>query len=138
MRKIAEIRKDIEAKMAEVKAIDVKEAEAVTRGKAELDTLIAELNAANAIEKAEQAEAERKFNQMQEKAGRKFSIVKFLRELSEGKGLTGLEAEVAEMGAQEYSRMGFTQQGVVIPVAALRAAGTRMDCNNRIFLIVGA
>ena len=122
MRKIAEIRKDIEAKVAEVKAIDVNNAEAVTRGKSELDTLMAELNAANAIERAEQAEAERKLNQMQERAGRKFSFVKFFKELSEGRGLTGLEAEVAEMGAQEFSRMGFSQQGTVIPMAALRAA----------------
>lgn len=122
MRKIAEIRKDIEAKIVEIKAIDVKDAEALTRAKNELDSLVAELNAANAIEKAEQADAERKFKQMQEAAGRKFSFVKFFKELSEGRGLTGLEAEVAEMGAQEYARMGFSQQGVVIPMAALRAA----------------
>lgn len=113
---------DIEAKMAELKAIDANDAEAMTRGKAELDSLVAELNAANAIEKAEQQAAERKFNQMQERAGRKFSFVKFFKELSEGRGLTGLEAEVAEMGAQEFARMGFSQQGTVIPMAALRAA----------------
>ena len=135
MRKIAEIRKDLNAKIAEVKAIDATNAEAIEKGMAEIDALCKELDAANAIEAAEQKVAERKLEEMQNKAGRSFSLVKALKDLSEGRGLSGLEAEVAEMGAAEYRRMGLAPMGIVIPSAFLRAAqgqnaGTSVDGGN--------
>ena len=120
MRKIAEIRKDLNAKVAEVKALDPKaNAEALEAGLKEIDALMAELKAANAIEEAEQRLAEQKLENMQQKAGRKFSLVRFIKGVSEG-NLTGLEAEVAEMGAEEYRRLGLEAQGHVIPSAFLR------------------
>ncbi|MBQ0144959.1 MAG: phage major capsid protein [Bacteroidales bacterium] len=122
MRTIAEIRKDLNAKVAEVKGIDASNAEATQRGLSELDALVKELDAANQVEAAEQRAAEQKLDQLQKKAGRSFSLVKFVRELSEGRGLTGLEAEVAEMGAEEYRRMGLTANGAVVPSAFIRAA----------------
>ena len=135
MRKIAEIRKDLNAKIAEVKAIDATNAEAIEKSMAEIDALCKELDAANAIEAAEQKLAERKLEEMQNKAGRSFSLVKALKDLSEGRGLSGLEAEVAEMGAAEYRRMGLAPMGIVIPSAFLRAAqgqnaGTAVDGGN--------
>lgn len=135
MRKIAEIRQDLNAKIAEVKGIDATNAEATQKGLDELNVLVKELEAANAVEAAEQKAAERKLEQMQQKAGRSFSIVKFLRELSAGNGLTGLEAEVAELGSQEYARLGLAQNGAVIPTAFIRSAqgqnaGTAADGKN--------
>lgn len=135
MRTIAEIRKDLNAKVAEVKGIDASNAEATQKGLSELDALVKELDAANQVEAAEQRAAEQKLDQLQKKAGRSFSLVKFVRELSEGRGLTGLEAEVAEMGAEEYRRMGLTANGAVVPSAFIRAAqgqnaGTAADGGN--------
>lgn len=135
MRTIAEIRKDLNAKVAEVKGIDASNAEATQKGLSELDALVKELEAANQVEAAEQRAAEQKLDQLQKKAGRSFSLVKFVRELSEGRGLTGLEAEVAEMGAEEYRRMGLTANGAVVPSAFIRAAqgqnaGTAVDGGN--------
>ena len=115
MRTIAEIRKDLSAKVAEVKGIDASNAEATQKGLSELDALVKELEAANQVEAAEQRAAEQKLDLLQKKAGRSFSLVKFVRELAEGRGLTGLEAEVAEMGAEEYRRMGLTANGAVVP-----------------------
>ena len=123
MRKIFEIRKDLSAKIAEVKALDPKQnAEAVEKGLKEIEALRKELEQAQQIEAAEQLAADEQFNQMQKKAGRPFSIVKFFRELSSEKGLTGLEAEAAELGAKEYERLGLSVAGAVIPSAYLRAA----------------
>ena len=135
MRTIAEIRKDLNAKVAEVKGIDASNAEATQKGLSELDALVKELEAANQVEAAEQRAAEQKLDLLQQKAGRSFSLVKFVRELSEGRGLTGLEAEVAEMGAEEYRRMGLTANGAVVPSAFIRAAqgqnaGTAVDGGN--------
>lgn len=122
MRKIAEIRKDLNAKVAEVKALDPKtNAEALEAGLKAIDDLMAELKAANAIEEAEQRLAEQKLENLQAKAGRKFSLVRFIKGVSEG-NLSGLEAEVAEMGAEEYKRLGLEAQGAVIPSAFLRAS----------------
>lgn len=131
MRKIAEIRQDLNAKIAEIKSIDRTNVEAMEKASEDLRALTAELNAANEIEAAEQIAAERKLAAAEKKAGRKFSIVKFIREVSEGH-LTGVEAEVAEAGAEEYRRLGLTQVGTVIPSFVLRAAvgqnaGTNAD-----------
>lgn len=121
MRKIAEIRRDIDAKVSEIRGIDKSNVEALEKATEELRALTAELNAANAEEEAAQATAERKFADLQKSEGRHFSLAKFLRELSEGK-LTGIEAEAAQMGRDEYLRMGLQPKGTVLPLAALRSA----------------
>ena len=120
MRKIAEIRNDLNAKIAEVKGIDRANVEAMEAATRELEALVAELNAANEVEAAEQRAAENKFNQMQKNAGRQFSLLKFIREIAAG-NLSGLEAEVAEMGSEEYRRLGLSQSGTVLPNVALRS-----------------
>ena len=122
MRKIAEIRKDIAAKIAEVKNLDAKtQAEELRSALESLDALQLELRAATEAEAAEQVLAEKQLNDAQKKAGRSFSLVKFIREIAEDRHPTGLEAEIAEMGAEEYRRLGLTQNGHVIPSAMLRA-----------------
>ena len=135
MRKIAEIRKELSEKIAEVKAIDSNNSEAVEKGITEINALVAELDQANAVEAAEQKAAERKLESLQKKAGRSFSLLKMVRDLSEGRALSGLEEEVAKMGAAEYERLGLSAQGVAVPSAYLRAAsgqnaGTAADGGN--------
>ena len=120
MRNIAEISKDLSAKVAATKAMDRKADEAAFRAAMdEVNALTQELNDARSIEAAEQAAAARQLQDLEKKENRRFSITKFLREAAEGK-LSGLEAEVAEMGAKEYERMGFSRKGNVIPMVALR------------------
>lgn len=130
MRKIADIRKDLKAQVEAVRAMDA------TADKAAYDAavqkavdLTTELDAATKIEAAQQRLAEKQFAQLEQDAQRSFSIVKFLREASEGK-LTGLEADVAEMGAKEYERLGLTKKGFVLPSAALRASAGQNYTTN--------
>lgn len=130
MRKIADIRKDLKAQVEAVRAMDA------TADKAAYDAavqkavdLTTELDSATKIEAAQQRLAEKKFAQLEQDAQRSFSIVKFLREASEGK-LTGLEADVAEMGAKEYERLGLTKKGFVLPSAALRASAGQNYTTN--------
>jgi len=137
MRTIAEIRKDLAAKIAECKTFDDVKSEASVKAFGELDVLQNELAAANKIEEAEQKAAERKLDRLERVEGRKFSLVKFFNELASQRGLTGLEAQVAEMGAEEYRRLGLSSQGAVIPSAYLRSAagqnyGTNGDGGNLI------
>ena len=122
MRKIAEIRNELTQAAEAARNIDRSDKEACEKAIEKVNELIRELNAANAAEAAAQALAERSFQEKEKAAGRSFSIVKFLRELSEGKGLTGLEKDAAEMGAEEYRRLGLAQQGTVLPACFLRAS----------------
>ena len=134
MRKIAEIRKDLNAKVAEVKALDPQKsenAEAIKLALSAIDDLMVELKQAEAVEAAEQKLAEQKLADMQKKAGRSFSLLRFLKGASEG-NLSGLEAEVAEMGAEEYRRLGLQPQGYVVPSAFLRTAGTPTGQNSKV------
>lgn len=122
MRNIAEISKDLSAKVNATKKLDRKADEAAfDAAMAEVKALVQELNDARAIEAAEQAAAARQLQNLEAKENRRFSITKFLREAAAGK-LSGLEAEVAEMGAKEYERMGLSRKGFVIPMAALRGS----------------
>lgn len=121
-RTLTDIRRDLKAKVEEVKNIDQSNADALQKGLDELKALNEEFEKRALIEEAEQKAADEKLGRLERKAGRKFSITKFLRELSEGRGLTEIEKEVAEMGAEEYRRLGLAQQGVVLPSAFLRAS----------------
>lgn len=120
-RTIAEIRRDLNAKIAESKGIDSKNTEAVERCTEELKALVNELSLVQEIEAAEQRAAEQKISQLEAAHGRSFSFSKFLREAAEH-NLTGLEAEVVKLGAEEFKRQGFAAKGYVLPAAFLRAS----------------
>lgn len=122
MRKIAEIRQDLSGKIAEVKGIQntAENADALKKGVEEMRALVSELNIANEAEAAEQRLAESHFNREAQK-GHSFSFVKFVREAAEG-NLTGIERDALAAGKDEYSRLGLTSRGFVIPSALLRAS----------------
>ena len=123
MRKIAEIRRDLAAKVAEVKGIQnsPENADALKKGVAEVKALMLELEQAEAVEAAAQQVADRELDRRQRVAGRPFSLVRYIAGIVAG-NLEGIEKEVDEMGAQEYERLGLTRRGHVIPSAYLRAA----------------
>ena len=129
MRKIAEIRNDIKVKSDQLKAMDRTDVENLTAATDELKGLTTELEAAYAVEAAEQRAAEQQISVMEQSAGRRFSFTKFLREAAEGK-LSGLEAEVADLGKKEYERMGLQRKGYVIPSAFLRASAGQNYTTN--------
>ena len=122
MRKIAEIQNDLTLAAEAARNVNSSDKEACEKAIERVNELIRELNAANAAEAAAQALAERSFKEKEKAAGRSFSIAKFLRELAEGKGLTGLEKDAADMGAEEYQRLGLARQGTVLPACFLRAS----------------
>ncbi len=127
MRKIADIRTDLSAAIAEARLIDASKAEnaeALKKALDKIDNLTAELNAANRVEAAEQAIAAQRFFDKEAKKGERFSFLKFIRECIDGQ-LTGIEAEAAAEGAKEYQRLGLAAQGRVIPtfILARAAAG---------------
>ena len=123
MRKIAEIRRDLAAKAAEVKGIQnsPENAEALKKGIEELKALMLELEQAEAVEAAAQQAADRELDRRQRVAGRPFSLVRYIAGIVSG-NLEGIEKEVDEMGAKEYERLGLVRQVHVIPSAYLRAA----------------
>ena len=122
MRKIAEIRQDLSGKIAEVKGIQntAENADILKKGVEEMRALMNELNIANETEAAEQRLAESHFEKEARK-GHSFSFVKFVREAAEG-NLTGIERDALAAGKDEYSRLGLTSRGFVIPSALLRAS----------------
>lgn len=123
MRKIAEIRRDLAAKVAEVKGIQnsPENADALKKGIAEVKALLLELEQAETVEAAAQKAADRELDRRQRVAGRPFSLVRYINGIID-RNLSGLEKEVDEMGAKEYERLGLEQRGHVIPSAYLRAA----------------
>ena len=123
MRKIAEIRRDLAAKVAEVKGIQnsPENADALKKGVEEVKALMLELEQAEAVEAAAQQAADRELDRRQRVAGRPFSLVRYIAGIVAG-NLEGIEKEVDEMGAKEYERLGLTRRGHVIPSAYLRAA----------------
>lgn len=130
MRNIAEIKRDLSGKIAEVKAIEntAENAEVLKKGLDEINALRMELNAASEVEAAEQLVAEQHFEK-EAKKGHSFSFVKFMREASQN-GLTGVEKDAADAGRDEYRRLGLTQQGAVIPSAVLKAAAGQNYTTN--------
>ena len=123
MRKIAEIRRDLAANVAEVKGIQnsPENADALKKCVAEVKALLLELEQAEAVEAAAQRAADRELDRRQRVAGRPFSLVRYIAGIVAG-NLEGIEKEVDEMGAKEYERLGLTRRGHVIPSAYLRAA----------------
>lgn len=128
MRKIAEIRKDLNAAIENVRNIDRNDVEAMEKATEEIRKYTTELNLANEAEAAEQRLADQQLDRAERIAGRRFSYVKFIREAVErmttgAGGFTGLEKEVAEMGAEEARRLGVEVKGFALPSAVLRSTG---------------
>ena len=134
MRNIAEIRKDLSAQVKLIQGMDKKADEAAYDAAVEKAAeLTKELEQASKVEAAQQRLADRQLSTLEKEAGRSFSIVKFINELAkdpEGRALTGIEAEVAKMGAEEYGRLGLDRKGVVLPSAALRASAGQNYTTN--------
>ena len=130
MRNIAEIRKELSTQVKNIQGMD-RTADAATYDAAveKAAELTRELDQASKIEAAQQRLADKQLSNLEKEAGRSFSIVKFIREAAE-KNLTGLEAKVAEMGAEEYKRLGFDRRGFVLPGAALRASAGQNYTTN--------
>ena len=119
MRKISEIRKDLNEATIALNGVDRADKKACEDAIARVNELMRELEAAEAAERAAQALAEDNFRAAERKEKRRFSIVKFFNESIDG-SLTGLEAKAAEEGAEEYRRLGFTRNGNVIPAFLMR------------------
>ena len=128
MRKIAEIRRDLASAQLELNAVDLKDQNAVDAAVAKVKSLLEELNVAELNEQAAKRTAEKKFHELEKEEGRSFSITKFIREAVE-KNLTGIEAAAAEEGAKEYTRLGFSRQGFVIPSFLRASAGQNATTN---------
>lgn len=122
MRTLADIRKDLKAKVEEIKGISPDNADALKKATQELEALNREFDQATQVELAEQRAADDEFDRLQRVEGRSFSLVKFFDEIVSGRGLTGLEKKVSEMGAEEYERLGYKPKGHVLPSAFLRAS----------------
>ena len=119
MRKISEIRKDLNEAVIALKGVDRNDKEAREAAMTRVNELMNELEEAEVAERAAQALAEDRFRAEEKKEKRRFSIVKFVNETISG-ALSGLEAKAAEEGAEEYRRLGFTRNGQVIPSFILR------------------
>ena len=119
MRKISEIRKDLNEAAIALNGVDRADKKACEDAIARVNELMRELETAEAAERAAQALAEDNFRAAERKEKRRFSLVKFVNETIAG-SLTGLEAKAAEEGAEEYRRLGFTRNGQVIPSFLLR------------------
>lgn len=119
MRKISEIRKDLNAAVETLRGVDRADKEAREAAISRVNELMTELEEAEVAERAAQALAEDRFRAEERKEKRRFSIVKFVNETIAGT-LSGLEAKAAEEGAEEYRRLGFTRNGQVIPSFILR------------------
>lgn len=134
MRNIAEIRKELSAQVKLIQGMDKKADEAAYDAAVEKAAdLTKELEQASKVEAAQQRLADRQLSTLEKEAGRSFSIVKFINELAkdpEGRALTGIEAEVAKMGAEEYGRLGLDRKGVVLPSAALRGSAGQNYTTN--------
>ena len=134
MRNIAEIRKDLSAQVKLIQGMDKKADEAAYDAAVEKAAeLTKELEQASKVEAAQQRLADKQLSTLEKEAGRPFSIVKFINELAkdpEGRALTGIEAEVAKMGAEEFGRLGLDRKGVVLPSAALRSSAGQNYTTN--------
>lgn len=118
MRAIKEIRQELKTK---IEGFDNVSADNKAEALKEIKKLTAELQEAQELERSRQLIADDQIRSAEKSAGRKFSIIKFLREASKGK-LEGLEAEVAEIGKEEMLRNGLPVNGYAIPSSLLRAS----------------
>ena len=120
MRNSNEISAELNAKLRELEACQEEAQRKTLAG--DVDKLTRELGDAQIEEAARRALAnQRVLSPNEEKAVRSFSISKFLREAQTGT-LTGVEAEMAKEGKDEFSRSGINPaaDSVFLPSFALR------------------
>jgi HK97 family phage major capsid protein len=118
-RKIAEIKRDLAAATEALGKVERSDKDALTAAVAKVEELMREHEAAATEEAAAQMLAERSFRSKEKNEKRRFSLIKFINEVSTN-SLSGLELDAAEEGAKEYERLGFTRNGQVIPAFLLR------------------
>ena len=128
MRKIAEIRADLDAAQKGLASVDLKDQAAVDAAEAEIKSLMKELEMAELNERAARKVAERAFETPEQKELKRFSLAKFIREAAAGR-MTGFEAEMNEEADKEMRAAGQTLAGVGIPTILL---GLRTFDNNNI------
>ena len=128
MRKIAEIRADLDAAQKRLADVDLKDQAAVDAAEAEIKSLMKELEMAELNERAAKKVAERAFETPEQKELKRFSLAKFIREAAAGR-MTGFEAEMNEEADKEMRAAGQTLAGVGIPTILL---GLRTFDNNNI------
>ncbi len=128
MRSLKEVRHELETQQSRLRSMEEGQstAEELTAQTAVVKGLVDELNMLLVNEAAEramaQASAERNDEELKAVASR-FSMAKFIRELGDQRGLTGVEAEVAKMGEEEAARNNVKLVGSAIPMSVLNARG---------------
>lgn len=121
-RTIDEIKRAIASNIEAMNALESNDTEALERFINADKALQVELKAVEIAEANEKRQAELKADLNKEaKKGNNFSYVRFINGILDG-NLNGLEAEVAETGAEEYRRLGLTIHGKVLPSAIVRSA----------------
>lgn len=128
MRKIAEIRADLDAAQKRLADVDLKDQAAVDAAEAEIKSLMKELDTAELNERAAKKVAEMAFLTPEQKELKRFSLAKFIREAAAGR-LTGFEAEMNDEADKEMRAAGQTLAGAGIPTILL---GLRTFDNNNI------
>lgn len=128
MRSLKEVRHELETQQSRLRSMEEGQstAEELTAQTAVVKGLVDELNMLLVNEAAEramaQASAARNDEELKAVASR-FSMAKFIRELGDQRGLTGVEAEVAKMGEEEAARNNVKLVGAAIPMSVLNARG---------------
>jgi HK97 family phage major capsid protein len=128
MRKIAEIRADLDAAQKGLASVDLKDQAAVDAAEANVKSLMKELELAELNERAAKQVATKAFETPEQKELKRFSLAKFIREAAAGR-MTGFEAEMNEEADKEMRAAGQTLAGVGIPTILL---GLRTFDNNNI------
>lgn len=129
MREKKQVTRELSQALESLRTIREKEgvnAEEIRKSAEAVERLTDELNAINITEAAERAAVQAKSdmeNPEIKQIAQRFSMAKFIRELSGENGitLTGLEAEVARMGAEEAERNNVKLEGTAIPMSILNA-----------------
>lgn len=129
MREKKEVMRELNAAVEALRSIDRQKstAEELKAASELVERLTGELNEINLAEAADRAAAQAQTEQQDRGLNgiaKRFSFAKFIAELGEGRGLTGVEAEVAQMGQEEAARNNIKLLGASIPTSILNARGT--------------
>lgn len=127
MRKSTEIAAELRAAMGQVDSCPNENRNALQE---KIEKLTNELSGAQASEAAERALANQNVLTPEQKAAKNFSITKFLREISEGNRLTGVEAELESEARKEMTASGMAVKGYALPVQMLRAISANNATTN--------
>jgi HK97 family phage major capsid protein len=129
MRKIAEIRADLDAAQKGLASVDLKDQAAVDAAEANVKSLMKELELAELNERAAKQVATKAFETPEQKELKRFSLAKFISEAASVRGLTGFEAEMSQEAEKEMRACGKQLTGVGIPSILL---GVRTFDNNNV------